>query len=142
MSLYPQDAATCSGVHPSLSTWFTLAPCSKRKDTISMLPSMQDCVDERKTKSKTMNATINVSNSSQRRPIALIKAPPHLVEGSYSIGIGTVDDFCHLLPHSCFGFFSLFQHQLGLLCVSAGTGRQELRSPVKPHPFPTDRVHS
>lgn len=45
MSGYPQEAATCSGVHPSLSAWFTLAWCSTRKDTISMLPSMQACVD-------------------------------------------------------------------------------------------------
>lgn len=48
MSGYPQEAATCSGVHPSLSAWFTLASCSTRKDTISILPSMQACVEDKK----------------------------------------------------------------------------------------------
>lgn len=87
-----------------------------------------------------------MSHSSQHQPEILFKPLveklPHLVEGSYSIGIGTVDNFCHILPIPCFGFFGLLQHQLGLFCVSAGTGGQELCSPVKPHPFPKDRGYS
>ncbi len=63
----------------------------------------------------------------------------NLVESSNSICIGTVDDFCHILPVAPVGLFVLQQHQLGLLCVPTGTGSQELRSPVEPHPFTTDR---
>jgi len=58
------------------------------------------------------------------------------VEGGYSIGVGTVDDFCRVLPRRRLGFSSLLQHHLGLVGVGAGAGGQELCGPVEPHALP------
>lgn len=134
MSEWPQEAATCRGVHPSLSTWFTLAPCSKRKVTISMLPSIQACVQEIKHK-KTLHVT-------HHHAFYMLVKPPHLVEGSDSICVRAVDNFCHVIPVSPFGVFGVHQHHLGLLYVATSTGSQELCSPVKPHPFSKDRMQA
>lgn len=65
MSGYPQEAATCSGVHPSLSAWFTLAPCSTRKDTISILPSMQAWSMLKWTKMNTSACTNGLEHQDQ-----------------------------------------------------------------------------
>lgn len=57
------------------------------------------------------------------------------MESSYSISVWTVDDIWAILSVHQTG---LGQHRLGLICVAAGTGRQELSGSVKPHPFPKD----
>lgn len=40
MSKYPQEAAACRGIHPSLSGWLIQAPCSTRNVTMSTLSSI------------------------------------------------------------------------------------------------------
>lgn len=45
MSMYPQEAAACSGIQPSLSGWLMLAPFCTRNITMSTLSSMQACGD-------------------------------------------------------------------------------------------------
>lgn len=63
---------------------------------------------------------------------------PDLMEGCDSICIGTVDDL-HTFLWLRFAIFSVLEHQLSLLRVPAGTGSQELCSPVKSDPFPKHR---
>lgn len=96
-----------------------------------MLPSMQAFV-EMKTKRRQNITTVNIFVIHQS---IISMTSTHLVESSDSIGVGTVDNFWHILAVVLFGLSSLHQHHLGLLRVPAGTGRQELCSPVKPHPF-------
>lgn len=61
------------------------------------------------------------------------------MESCDPIGVGTVDDLAHVFSVPPLGLLGLLQHQRGFLGVLAGTGSQELRSPVEPHPLPTRR---
>lgn len=57
------------------------------------------------------------------------------MESRDSVRIGGINDV-HVLLSLCLAVLVVLQHQLSLLRVPAGTGSQELCSPIKPNPLP------
>lgn len=105
---YPQEAATCSGVHPSLSAWFTLASCSTRKDTISILPSMQAW---RTTRWKKIN-TFACVNGCKQTSVVSRAISPQLISFNQTLVLPFQKIFTNVGFISCSSIV-MFHHSVG-----------------------------